>query len=154
VSRLLGIDPGDQRVGLAVSDEEGRIAFPFAIIERRGRGLDWTARQIAEHARQRNVEGLIVGLPLNMDGSFGPQAVKARALGRRVAEAAGLPLQFWDERLSSFIAESRLTTVSPRRGRRSDDVAAAVILQSYIDATAGQTAGATGVGDQPMDEVE
>ncbi len=132
--RLLGVDPGDQRVGLAISDEEGQIAFPFAIIERRGRGLDWTARQIAEHARQRKAQALIVGLPLNMDGSFGPQAVKARALGRRAAEAAALPLEFWDERLSSFIAEQRLASAPGRRRRHSDDLAAAVILQSYIDA--------------------
>ncbi len=152
--RLLGVDPGEQRVGLAMSDDEGRIAFPFAIIERRGRGLDWTARQIAEHARQRRAEAMIVGLPLNMDGSFGPQAVKARALGRRAAEASGLPLEFWDERLSSFIAEQRLASAPGRRNRHSDDLAAAVILQSYIDARPDSAISATGESDQPMEENE
>ncbi len=135
--RLLGIDAGEERIGLAICDDEGRIALPLAIIERKGRGLDWSASAIAERARQQKALGLVVGLPLNMDGSFGPQAVKARALGRKAAAAAGLPLEFWDERLSSFIAEQRMAAVTSPRNRHarrhSDAIAAAVILQSFLD---------------------
>jgi len=139
--RLLGVDAGEERVGLAVCDAEGLLAVPLGIIERKGRGLDWTAGVIAEHARSSGVEGIVVGLPLNMDGSFGPQAAKARALGRRAAAAAGLAVEFQDERMSSFIAEQRLQSVHRQgRGRRRqhvDDLAAAVILQSFLDGRRG-----------------
>lgn len=137
MTRLLGIDAGEERIGLAVCDDDGRLAVPLAIIERKGRGLAWAAWAIAERARECGAQGIVVGLPLNMDGSFGPQAVKARALGRRVETATGLPAEFWDERMSSFIAEQQAAALTPgrRRGRRPlDDLAAAVILQSFLDA--------------------
>ncbi|HEY7296224.1 MAG TPA: Holliday junction resolvase RuvX [Dehalococcoidia bacterium] len=136
--RLLGVDTGEERVGLAVCDEDGLIAVPIAIIERRGRALDRVAEEIAARGRIEAVEGIIVGLPLNIDGTAGSQARRARGLGRRIAQASGLPVEYWDERMSSFIAESRLAearAASGRRGRRhADDLAAAVILQSYLDA--------------------
>lgn len=136
--RLLGVDAGEERIGLAVCDEGGLIAVPIAIIERRGRALDRVAEEIAARAQAEGVEAIVVGLPRNIDGSEGPQARRARGLGRRIASASGLPLQYWDERMSSFIAESRLAesrAASGRRGRRHvDDLAAAVILQAYLDA--------------------
>ncbi len=136
--RLLGVDAGEERVGLAVCDESGLIAVPIAIIERRGRALDRVAEEIAARAQAEAAEGIIVGLPLNIDGTAGPQARRARGLGRRIETASGLPLEYWDERMSSFIAESRLAeaqaVASRRRPRHVDDLAAAVILQSYLDA--------------------
>jgi putative Holliday junction resolvase len=135
MTRLLGVDAGDERIGLAISDDEGRMALPFAIITRKGRGADWAAHAVAIRARECGAEAVIVGLPLNMDGSFGPQAVKARSLGRKIAQAAGLRLELWDERMSSFIAEQKHRELTKPGGRRRpvDDLAAAVILQSYID---------------------
>ncbi|HLZ71277.1 MAG TPA: Holliday junction resolvase RuvX [Dehalococcoidia bacterium] len=139
--RLLGVDAGEERIGLAVGDEGGLIAVPLAIIERRGRALDRVAEEIAARAHAEAAETIIVGLPLNIDGTEGRQAKRARGLGRRIAAASGLPLAYWDERMSSFIAESRLAearAASVRRGRRHvDDLAAAVILQSYLDARRG-----------------
>ena len=135
MTRFLGVDAGDERIGLAVGDDEGRMAVPFAIITRKGRGADWAARAVAIRARECGAEAVIVGLPLNIDGTFGPQAVKARSLGRKIALAAGLRLEWWDERMSSFISEQKQRELTKRGGRRRpvDDLAAAVILQSYID---------------------
>ena len=137
--RLLGVDTGDERTGLAVCDERGRIAVPLAIIERRGRALDRVADDVAKRAREAGVEGIVIGLPLNMDGSEGAQARKARAFGRRLAARTGLPLAYHDERLSSFSVEHVLQSGSARgrsARRRVDDLAAAAILQAYLDRSA------------------
>src|SRR2546423_1248906 len=100
--RLLGVDTGDERTGLAVSDDVGRLVLPLAIIERRRRRLDAVAAEVVVRAREASVAGIVVGLPLNADGTEGEQSVKARAFGRRLAQLSGLPLEYWDERLSSF----------------------------------------------------
>jgi len=136
--RLLCVDAGEERSGLAICDEEGRLAVPLAIIERRGRALDEVAAEIAALARAEACAGIIVGLPRNIDGTEGAQALRARGLGRRLAAASALPLEYWDERMSSFIAESRAAAAAApgrkRRPRHMDDLAAAVILQTYLDA--------------------
>lgn len=140
--RILAVDAGEARIGLAVGDLEGRLAFPLAIIDRRGRGLGWAADAIARRARKELAERVIVGLPLNIDGSEGRQAARARALGERIALASGLPITYWDERMSSFVAEQRMTDFRPATGRGAhvDDVAASVILQSYLDHDAAEEA--------------
>jgi putative Holliday junction resolvase len=111
---------------------------PIANIERRGRALDRDADEIAARAHAEAVAGIVVGLPLNIDGTAGAQARRARGLGRRLARASGLPVYFQDERMSSFIVERRMEEARPRsRGgarRHLDDLAAAVILQRYLDA--------------------
>jgi putative Holliday junction resolvase len=135
--RLLGVDTGDERTGLAVCDEQGRIAVPLAIIERRGRTLDRVADEVAARAGEAEVAGIVVGLPLNMDGTEGEQARKARAFARRLAARTGLPLAFSDERLSSFSVEQALASRGERRRRpHADDLAAAAILQAYLDRAA------------------
>jgi putative Holliday junction resolvase len=137
VARLLAVDAGESRIGLAVGDEETGLAFPFAIIERRGRGLTWSAEAVAARAREAGAELVVVGLPLNVDGSAGLQVARARALGRRIQQSTGLPVRYWDERMSTFIAEQRATELQTSRHERmvhADHLAASVILQAYLDA--------------------
>lgn len=143
MARVLGIDAGEARIGLAVGEIEARLAFPLAIIERRGRGNGWAAEAVAQRARAERVEQVVVGLPVNIDGSEGRQAARTRALGERIAQASGLPVSFWDERMSSFVAEQRMAAAQPGRyqaGSHADAVAASVILQAYFD-SAGREAG-------------
>ncbi len=137
MARTLGLDVGERRIGIAISDPDGRVAVPLRILERQGEGTD--ERAIADLARAEGAEALVVGHPISMDGSIGQQARIVEAFARRLAEASGLPLELWDERLSSVQAErvppgtrKRL----PRGARRpppADDLAAAIILQSYLD---------------------
>jgi putative Holliday junction resolvase len=133
--RLLGVDYGQVRVGLAVSDPQRKIAFPLATYERRGRERD------AEHFRAvvvaEEITGLVVGLPVHLDGTEGVKAVEARAFGGWLAEVTGLPLAFFDERFTTVQAEAALwdagLTHRKRKARR-DRVAAQILLQSYLDA--------------------
>lgn len=140
MTRFLGVDAGEARIGLAIGDDTTRLALPLAIIERRGRGAGWAAQTVAERARQLEVDGMVVGLPLNIDGSAGSQARRALAFGQQLEAAAAIPVEYWDERLSTVIAAQHRFSVDAAekpargRGRRLDDVAAAVILQSFLDA--------------------
>jgi putative holliday junction resolvase len=131
--RIAALDVGDARVGVAVSDELGLTAQGIGVVKRVGgqRDLERIATLLEPFAPAR----LVVGLPLNMDGTEGAQAAKTRTFGVRVAEHLALPVDFWDERLTSFEAEERLRAagVSPRRRRgRIDQIAAAVILEDYL----------------------
>lgn len=133
--RLLGVDYGAVRIGLAVSDAERRFATPLAVYERRGRDAD------AEYFRKlidaEDISGFIVGLPVHLDGREGQKAIEARAFGAWLAETIGLPVIFWDERFSTVEAESALwqagLTHKKRKARR-DSVAAQILLQAYLDA--------------------
>jgi len=133
--RYLGIDPGRRRVGLAISDPGATFASPLEVLERRS--ADQVASEIASLCRHEAVEAVVVGLPLNMDGTKGPAAREAEALAAKVRQATGLPVRMWDERLSSVSAERSLieADMSRRRRRRTiDKVAAQIILQSFLDA--------------------
>ena len=133
--RLLGVDTGTVRVGLAVSDPDRRIASPLAIYQRRGRDAD--ARYFRELVRAEEVAGLVVGLPVHLDGREGVKAAEARAFGRWLTEATGLAVVFWDERFSTVEAEGYLLAAGlthKRRKARRDQVAAQILLQSYLDA--------------------
>ncbi|MCH8994658.1 MAG: Holliday junction resolvase RuvX [Chloroflexi bacterium] len=138
MGRILGLDIGERRIGIAISTPEGRLAVPLRVLESRGDAED--ARAIAGIANAERVDSLVVGHPLSLDGSVGPQARRVEAFARLVARESGLPLELWDERLSS--AQAERPPVRPRRrgskgGRRrrgpADDVAAAIVLQSYLD---------------------
>jgi putative Holliday junction resolvase len=134
-TRLLGVDPGKVRVGLAVSDAERRIASPLATYQRRDPAQD--ARAFRELAEREELGGIVVGLPVHLDGREGEQAGEARALGRWLAEATGLPVVFWDERFTTAEAERYLLDAAmtrKRRKERRDRIAAQIILQSYLDA--------------------
>jgi len=146
--RYLGVDAGEARIGLAVADDDVRLAVPIAVVKRHGKGVDWAARIVAEHARQREINVVIFGLPLNMDGSLGAQAKRAMQLGEKLKTAGDWQLEYWDERLSTFMAEHQVARTertrhqAPRRRRPIDDAAAAIILQSYLDShtdSAGNT---------------
>jgi len=129
---LLGIDPGSKRVGVACVRALG-IVHPVGFLdaEPRGRLLE----SIAALARDRDCVGIVVGLPVNMDGSEGPAARAARGLGREIATRSGLPVEFCDERLTSFSAARALGPLGLTRKKRKarvDAVAAATILETYL----------------------
>ena len=132
--RLLGLDVGDRRIGIAVSDETQLIATPHSVYTRVGYGPD--CRHIARLYGELGCVGVVSGLPLNMDGSAGFQAEKVRAFAAKLEEA-GMPVAFQDERLSTVSAHEALIEGGMRREARKgtvDKVAAAVILQQYLDA--------------------
>lgn len=136
-ARLIGLDPGTRTIGVALSDVGLMLASPYGSLKR-GK-LAANASEIAAIARATGARGLVVGLPLSMDGRFGPAAQAARDWARAVSEASGLPAALWDERLSSsavnrvLIQEADLTRA--RRAEIVDRMAAAYMLQAALDAT-------------------
>jgi putative holliday junction resolvase len=136
---VLGIDAGERRVGLALSDESRLLASPLIVLDRRG-GLSSVLEAIAGVATREAVRQVVVGWPLNADGTAGPQAQRAERFASLVERATQLPVELWDERLSTHEAEAVLRAQgrSTRRARargQIDAVAAAVILQDYLDAS-------------------
>ncbi len=129
--RALGIDFGERRIGLALSDADGRWALPWQVIERR---TDRRAiYQIADLARQEGISLLVVGEPRNLDGTAGPAVERVRRFGERLARVTGLPLAWVDETLTTVEARERLRAVGrDARGRR-DAVAAQILLQEALD---------------------
>ncbi|HEV2073885.1 MAG TPA: Holliday junction resolvase RuvX [Thermomicrobiales bacterium] len=130
--RLLGLDIGGRRIGVAVSDEMGMIASPVAMIARQSD----VAGQLKELVARYNAAKLIAGLPVGLSGREGPQAAEVRAYTDALALEVGVPVEYWDERLSTSIAEQSLIAQGTRRNKRKervDAVAAAVILQSYLE---------------------
>lgn len=133
--RLLGVDFGTVRVGLAISDPDRILASPLATYSRQGPEAD--ARYFRELAVAERVVGLVVGLPVHMSGQEGQKAAEARAFGNWLAELMRLPVVFWDERYTTAEAERLLLgaqLTSKRRKARRDRVAAQILLQSYLDA--------------------
>ena len=134
-TRLLGIDPGKVRLGLAVSDPERKIASPLVTYTRRDPDQD--GRYLKKLVETEEIGQLVIGLPVHLSGREGEQAHLARALGRWLAQLTKLPCVFWDERFSTFEAESSLLAAGltkKKRKARRDRVAAQVILQAYLDA--------------------
>jgi putative holliday junction resolvase len=132
--RIAALDVGEARIGIAVSDELGITAQGVGVVQRRGGRHDLEA--LAERLAPYQPERLVVGLPLNMNGTEGPQAEKVRAFATRVAEHLALPLEFSDERLTTVAAERTLLEADLSRRRRRDlidQVAATLILQTYLD---------------------
>jgi putative Holliday junction resolvase len=133
--RILGVDWGSRRIGLALSDPTGTIAQPLPYVERRSQAQATSA--VAEIARTHGVVRIVVGLPRNMDGSEGPAALAARRFGGLLAESAKLVVEFWDERLTTAAAERAMVAAQVSRSRRRearDGVAAAWMLQGYLAA--------------------
>jgi putative Holliday junction resolvase len=141
MSRILGVDLGSVRIGLALSDPTGTLASPFAVLTRTG---DPAAdrRAIVAAAREGEAARIVVGLPRALDGTEGPAAQAARAEIAALAAVAGddLPVEAYDERLTTVIAQRSLVDAGVRRAGRKqvvDKVAAAVMLQGYLDAHRG-----------------
>jgi putative Holliday junction resolvase len=129
------VDYGQVRVGLAVSDPDRKIAFPLEVRQRRGRDAD--AEFFRALVQREEVGGLVVGLPVHLDGREGQKAAEARAFGAWLAEVVALPLAFYDERFTTVQAESALWEAGlthRRRKERRDKVAAQMLLQAYLDA--------------------
>jgi putative holliday junction resolvase len=131
---LAGLDLGTKTIGMALSDARQSVASPFDTIRRRKFSLD--AQELLERLTLRRVAGIVLGLPLNMDGTEGRRCQSTRAFARNLSRLTDLPIGFWDERLSSFAAEQMLIEAGTRRSRRAeviDKVAAGIILQGFLD---------------------
>jgi putative holliday junction resolvase len=131
--RVLGIDLGEARVGVALSDDLGLLAHPFETIDVSRRD---PCERIAELAHEKQVEAIIVGLPRNMDGTFGPAALKAREVIERLRERVPCKVIPWDERWTTVAAERALREAGRKaKKQRSiiDQAAAQILLQSWID---------------------
>ena len=134
MGRVLAIDYGDQRTGLALSDMTGILTGEAVTVQ------EWDAERLADRvadfALSRGAETLVLGLPKNMDGSEGPRAEKARAFAELLRQRCDLPLVFWDERRSSIEAHNILHAVGKKEKKHRatvDAVAASLLLESYLD---------------------
>ncbi|MHC4462799.1 MAG: Holliday junction resolvase RuvX [Planctomycetota bacterium] len=130
--RYLAIDYGDKRTGLAICDHDETIASPLAVIQ----GQKDLIKKIADAVETENVEAVVLGLPLNMDGSQGPQAKLIFKFADQLKEHLNIPIHFQDERLSSFSAEEKLAVADFTRGKkkkRLDAIAAAEILEAFLE---------------------
>lgn len=135
--RILGIDYGLRRIGLAVSDPTATIARPLPTLTRR-RGKRPPIQAVADIAREQEVEAAVIGLPLNLEGEENDWTAEVRAFGNALAERAGIDVQFLDERFTSARAERAVRALGLRRSQREDkariDAAAAtLILQAFLD---------------------
>ena len=132
MGRMLGLDVGGRRIGVAVSDALGMIASPVRFIQRGPKVIDELRDLVARY----DAVQLVAGLPVGLSGREGPQAAEVRAFADAAAKAVALPLAYWDERLTSTMAERSLIASGTRRAKRReqiDAVAAAIILQGYLD---------------------
>lgn len=138
MSRILALDYGERRIGVAASDPTATIAQPLPTIQRR-RGKRPPYAGLVELIRRLDVELIVIGLPIESDGSEGPQAARVREFSEGLRKRCELPVEFWDERLSSVRAQRELAALDlPAKARRDkgrvDAMAATFILQSYLDA--------------------
>ena len=131
---LIGLDLGSKTIGIAASDPDRRVAAPVETISRQRFNLD--AQRILDLAAERRAAGLVLGLPINMDGSEGPRAQATHAFARNLARLTALPIALWDERLSTAAVERALIAADASRAKRRsviDQHAAAYILQGALD---------------------
>ncbi|PYC48767.1 Holliday junction resolvase RuvX [Litorivita pollutaquae] len=131
---LMGLDFGDKTIGVAVSDGMRSVASPLETVRRKKFTLD--AARLQEIIAHRNIVGIVLGLPRNMDGSEGPRCQKTRAFARNLDRLAPMPITYWDERLSTVAAERALLEADASRARRAeviDNIAASYILQGALD---------------------
>ena len=139
---MLGLDLGERRIGLAVSDPAGAIAFPIGALERKGQAADVAA--LCDLIRERGVRRVVVGLPLHLDGRAGTGAAAARRFAEALGRACALPVELVDERMTTVIAERTLREAPRGRGRgrrpekgQVDALAAALILRTYLESPRG-----------------
>ncbi|WP_170402329.1 Holliday junction resolvase RuvX [Ruegeria arenilitoris] len=131
---LMGLDLGEKTIGVAVSDRMRGVASPLETVRRKKFKLD--SARLLEIAADREIGGIVLGLPINMDGSEGPRCQSTRAFARNLSQLTDIPIGFWDERLSTVAAEKALLeadTTRKRRGQVIDHVAAGYILQGALD---------------------
>lgn len=131
--RILGLDPGERRIGVAISDATGTIATPVEFIDRKVKDHE---RRLQNLCSEWEITEIVIGLPLSLDGAEGPAAQRARTFSEEVAVLTGLPIRFQDERFTTVTAEQALIEGGVRRRSRvskRDQVAAAVMLQGFLD---------------------
>lgn len=134
ITRSLGLDIGNKRIGVALSDPQGKLATPFTIVNCQGDIVD--AKAITDIINQQQVKQIIVGLPRSMDGSLGKQAEKVQAFTQKLCSQTKIPVEFRDERLTTISAKRLMRAVKNKKTRekaRHDAIAAALILQGYLD---------------------
>jgi putative Holliday junction resolvase len=132
--RVIAVDPGTKRVGVAVSDPTGTIAQALTTVQAEPR--DTLAARLSQIAADQEAKRIVVGLPLRLDGSYGPEAKAARDLADELRKASSLPVELVDERLTTVAAERSLVAGGMRRAKRKlsvDRVAATLLLQSHLD---------------------
>jgi len=132
--RVLALDPGTKRIGVAVSDELKLIATPLEFIP--AEPFDACLARLKELIREKEVDLILVGMPRNMDGSYGPAALKTQEFVAVLKDKIGVPIRTWDERLTTAMAQKFLIQGGVRREDRKqkvDKTAAAILLQSYLD---------------------
>ncbi|MGA2175697.1 MAG: Holliday junction resolvase RuvX [Verrucomicrobiota bacterium] len=132
--RVLGIDHGTKRVGLALSDETGTIAQPLEFLA--AEPAEKLLSRLRDIVAERKVAEILVGIPRNMNGTYGPAAEKARGFVAALEQVLTVPVKTWDERLTSVQANRFLIETGMRREQRkerADQTAAAILLQSYLD---------------------
>jgi putative Holliday junction resolvase len=133
--RILGIDHGQVRIGLALSDPTGMLASPFMTLERKRRRKQ-DLKAIAEIAREQEAEAMVIGIPLDMSGETGKKAKEVHQFADALREITSLPVYEWDERLTTVAADRALNDMEVKGSRRKelvDQMAAAIILQGYLD---------------------
>ena len=139
MSQIAGIDPGEARIGIAISDEDGSIAFPRETVSARG-GAAEAAKRVRDALEDDEVSLAVVGLPLRLDGSEGEAARRARAFGEVLGPTLGVQVVYWDERLTTVSAERSLREMGRRSSKQRevvDQSAATILLQGYLDAKKG-----------------
>lgn len=132
--RYMGLDVGDKTIGVAISDGLGFSAQPIEVIRRNT--LEKDIQRLTELIVEYEVDGIVVGMPRNMDGSYGFRAEITKEFGENLKEAISVPVHFWDERLSTRAAEAALLEANVSRGKRKkvvDKLAAVIILQGFLD---------------------
>ena len=140
--RTLGIDFGEARIGLALSDASGTIAMPLETIETKDKGEQ--IRAIANRIAEREVERIVVGLPLEMDGTAGPMAEMVEKFSAKLETTVDLAVIRWDERLTSVAAERAVREMGGRKGKKRkkkghlDPIAACLLLQAFLDSPAAR----------------
>lgn len=140
--KILAVDPGEKRIGIAISDENGLLARPLAVIRHTARAAD--AAAIIQAAAEQGAALIVVGQALGGDGEATLQSVQAANLARALAQLSAIPVVLWDESGSTQAArELRLLQGAPqrKRGGHQDALAAAIILQDYLDHAPGRTNG-------------
>ena len=138
--RLMGLDVGEKRLGVALGDELGLTAQPYKTLERKNIQKD--LERIQGLVEEYGVAAVVVGLPKNMDGTLGPQANRVSAFAGRIEKDLGIPVILWDERLSTVAVERLLLEADMSRAKRKkqvDKLAAAFILQGYLDSEGART---------------
>ncbi len=133
--RYLGVDLGSKRIGLALAEPDGGVVSPLRVIQAQPRAAE-NARAIADAADEYAADAIVIGLPLNMDGTEGPQAKLSRVMAAEIRKLCALPLHLHDERLTSHAADHRLIDRDlTRKGKRArhDGVAAQILLESFLE---------------------